>query len=240
MRLADEGEQLRARVALVGDRVADVRAVEARHEHARAAEREPLDDLLAGLRVGGGRERDARHIRVALVQHGEQQVVRPEVVAPLRDAVRLVDGEERDARLVEQLEAARRAEPLGRHVQQVELAREQLALDGAGRRGIERRVQELGADAELRERGDLVLHQRDQRRDHHGRARPQQRRELVAQRLAAARRHEHQCVAARDDVLDDLALRAVEVGVPEDPAQQVEWLGGVAHCARSVRATSYT
>ena len=35
VRLADEGEQLRARVALVGDGVADVRAVEARHEHAR-------------------------------------------------------------------------------------------------------------------------------------------------------------------------------------------------------------
>jgi hypothetical protein len=41
-------------------------------------------------------------------------------------------------------------------------------------------------------------------------------------------------------VLDDLALGAVEVGVPEDPAQQFERLGGDAHCARSARATSYT
>ena len=117
VRLADEGEQLRPCVALVGDACSGCSGGRSSTTNTRALlEREPLDDLLAGLRIGGGRERDARHRRVALVQHGEQQVVRPEVVAPLRDAVRLVDGEERDARLVEQLEAARRAEPLGRDV----------------------------------------------------------------------------------------------------------------------------
>ena len=36
-------------------------------------------------------------VREALVQDGQLQVLGPEVVAPLGDAVRLVDGEERAA-----------------------------------------------------------------------------------------------------------------------------------------------
>ena len=52
---------------------------------------------LAPRGVGRRRgERDARHGRPALVQHRELQVVGPEVVAPLRDAVRLVDREQRE------------------------------------------------------------------------------------------------------------------------------------------------
>jgi len=42
------------------------------------------------------------------------------------------------------------------------------------------------------------------------------------------RSHEHQRVAARGNVLDDLALRAVEVRRAEDPAQQVERIGRAA------------
>ncbi len=91
-------QELRARVVLVDDRVADVRAVEARHEDPRVVEREALDDLGARLRIGGGGERDARHVREALVQQRKLQVLGPEVVAPLRDAVRLVDREQRDRR----------------------------------------------------------------------------------------------------------------------------------------------
>jgi hypothetical protein len=45
MLVANEGQQLRPGVALVGDHVTDVRAVEARDEDARIGEREPLDDL---------------------------------------------------------------------------------------------------------------------------------------------------------------------------------------------------
>ena len=48
-----------------------------------------------------------------------------------------------------------------------------------------------------------------------------QRRDLVAQRLAAAGRHEHQRVAAADHVLDDLLLVAAERVVAEDPAQHL-------------------
>ena len=56
------------------------------------------------------------------MQHGELQVLRTEIVAPLRHAVRLVDREERKARAGQDIQAARRQEALGSDVQQVEAA----------------------------------------------------------------------------------------------------------------------
>jgi len=69
------------------------------------------------------------------------------------------------------------------------------------------------------QRVDLVLHQRDQRGYHDADARPQQCRDLVTHRLAAAGRHQHDRVAARNNVLDDLELLAAEAVEPEDLAK---------------------
>ncbi len=129
MLAADEGEQLRARIVLVDDRVADVGPVEARHEHARVGERQPFDDLGPREGIGSGGERDARHCRIALVQHRQAEILGPEIVAPLRNAVRLVDREQRDVRAIDELEAARREQPLRRDVEQIELPRRERALD---------------------------------------------------------------------------------------------------------------
>jgi hypothetical protein len=57
----DEAQQLRARVVLLDDRVADVGPVEAADEDARVLELQALDDVGARQVVGGGRQRDARH-----------------------------------------------------------------------------------------------------------------------------------------------------------------------------------
>jgi hypothetical protein len=79
---------------LLDDPVADVGPVEAGDEHPRvAAARSRSIDLGAGVRVGGGRQRDARHLGKALVQDRQLQVLGPEVVAPLRYAVGLIDRE---------------------------------------------------------------------------------------------------------------------------------------------------
>jgi len=121
MLLPDETQELRARVILVDDRVADIRAVEARNENPGVFERKARGDLGAGLRIGRRGEGDSRHARKPLVQEGKLQVFRPEIVAPLRNAVRFVDGEKRDFCLREELEAARCREALGRDVQDVEL-----------------------------------------------------------------------------------------------------------------------
>ena len=59
---ADEGLELRRRVLLVDDLVADIRAVETRDKARRIGEPQPLGDLLARQVIGGRGQRDARHI----------------------------------------------------------------------------------------------------------------------------------------------------------------------------------
>ena len=68
MLVAQEAQQLGARVVLLDDGVADVRAVEAGHEAACAGQRQPRHDVLPRVLVGGGGECHARHAGVALVQ----------------------------------------------------------------------------------------------------------------------------------------------------------------------------
>jgi hypothetical protein len=130
--------------------------------------------------------------------------------------MRLVDGEQRERGcVVQQAEEARRQQALGRHVEQVELAREQRALDRRGFARVQRRIQEGRAHAELAQRatwscisaisGDTTI----------ARCRAQQRRHLVAQRLAAAGGHQHQRIAARSDRPHYCAYVAQAFGDPE-------------------------
>ena len=81
---------------------------------------------------------------------------------------------------------------------------------------VERRIEIGGLDAGLRQRLDLILHQRDQRRDDDARAGPDQRGDLVAQRLAAAGRHQRERVAAGNHRRDDVGLVRTELPKAED------------------------
>ena len=118
----------------------------------------------------------------------EARVVGAEVVAPLADAVRLVDRQARDA-----AGAAPRARKSGLRkrsgvdVEQLQLAAHRRVEPRAPLAGVDRGVDEGGADAARAQRVDLVLHQRDQRADDQREAVEQQRRELVDERLARAR-----------------------------------------------------
>ena len=77
--------------------IADIRPVEARHEHACLVEAKPGDYLRAGLLIGSRRQRDARHVGKAFVQHRKLDIFRTEIVAPLRHAMRFVDGKQRES-----------------------------------------------------------------------------------------------------------------------------------------------
>ena len=212
MLVAQEAQQLRARVVLLDDGVADVRPVEAADEGARVLQLQPHHDVGARVRVGGGGERDARHAGKALVQHAQAQVLRAEIVPPLGDAMRLVDGEQAEqlplVQRIQHRQEARRQDAFRRRIQQHQPARAQLALDRPtlpGCRACEFR--KLACTPSFFERADLVVHQRDQRRHHDRHAVPGavagDRRHLVTQALAAAGGHQHQRVAAADHMLDD-------------------------------------
>ena len=169
-----------------------------------------VDDLLARHLVGGRRQRDARHVGKAFGEDGQPDIFGAEIVPPLRYAMRFVDRKQRDIGLAEQGQAARRQQPFRRDVEQVEVAGEQPPLDLRGFVKRQRRVQHRRVDAGLQQSRDLVAHQRDQRRHHDAAAFAQQGRQLIAQRLAAAGRHQHQAVAAIRHVPDDFLLRAAK------------------------------
>ncbi len=229
----DEAHELRERLLLFLDAVADVGPVEADDELPRLLQPQALHDVLARERVRRGREGDARHARIALVQHRELAVLGPEVVAPLAHAVRLVDGEQPElpARMqtVQQREKAVGGHALGRGVQQRDLAARQAPLHVLRLLPVQRGVEEGRLHPRLVQRAHLVVHQRNERRDHHRHAQPRiaphDGRHLVAQALAAARGHQHQRVAAGDHMVDDGLLRATELLVAKDVVQD-EMRGG--------------
>src|SRR5665647_3528248 len=78
---------------LLDDRVADVGPVEARDVARRVAEAQAGADVVARLRVGGGRTGDDGDAGEQPGQLPELHVLGAKVVAPLADAMRLVDGE---------------------------------------------------------------------------------------------------------------------------------------------------
>ena len=139
------GEELRElvqRLALLDHGVADVGPVEAGDEHRRLGEPEPQAHVVARLRVGGGRAGDDGRAGEEASEAAELYVLGAEVVTPLADAVRLVDGEERDRPAVraEALQAREETlchERLRRDVEQVELAGVQGAQHAARLVGLE-------------------------------------------------------------------------------------------------------
>ena len=141
---AQKPQQLRARIVLVDDRVADVRPVEARHEDAaRGSSASRLGDLArasAGRRWRSARcaapRESARAAPTAAGTRAGNRAPTARRSAPRRSRTA------RSWRAAEQLEAARREQPLGRDVEQVELAGQQAPLDGAATRlRVERRVE---------------------------------------------------------------------------------------------------
>ena len=85
-------------------------------------ELELRDDVAPHVRRGRRRERDGRRRAELLADLGDAQIARPEVVPPLADAVRLVDGEQRHAGVAQPLGGRAGVEPLRRDVEQLDVA----------------------------------------------------------------------------------------------------------------------
>ena len=92
----EERRQLARRAGLGLHLVADVGAVEARQHHAVARDAELIEDVGARRDVGGGGQRDPRRAGQQVAQRAQLAVFGAEVVAPLADAMRLVDRHQRD------------------------------------------------------------------------------------------------------------------------------------------------
>jgi hypothetical protein len=129
--------------------------------------------------------------------------------------MRFIDHETRNRDVLECANEIVGRESFRRHVEQLALARSRLlerVAAGVARQG---RMQRRSADPAAIQLIDLVLHQRDERRDDERRAREQERRELESQRLAGPGRHHGQEILSRQDRLDELLLSVAKGSVTE-------------------------
>ena len=199
----------------------EVRPVEPRHDRVLGGDPEGGADVLHHRGRGrGGQREDALGANFPR-DAGEAQVVGPEVVPPLRDAVGLVDREEGDPRLAQQVEEALVVEPLRRDVEQLEAPVDDPRGDRALLLRADGRVEPPRRDAEARQEVDLVLHQRDERR--HDDRRPLERHggQLVTERFARARREDRERTVPGEERVDDRAQPLAERREAEGGAQDL-------------------
>ncbi|MNQ75308.1 hypothetical protein D3C85_900950 [compost metagenome] len=166
------------------DQQVEVGPVEAGGDHIRRRDGE------LGLHVGdhrrrggGGEQQHLGNAELALVV-GQLEVVGTEVVAPLGDAVGFVDHQQGDRHLADEVAEAFVLQAFDRDHQDLQFAGSGPGHHCTGLFAALRRVDAGGADAVAGEKGQLILHQRQQRRDHQGQVWQVQGRQLVAQRLA--------------------------------------------------------
>ena len=149
-------------------------------------------------------------------------------VAPLAHAVRFVHGDHCHVQAGEGFPKALELQPLWRDIEQIQLAGARQAHrfgEMLGRRGAGQRAR---CHAHFHEPVLLVLHQRDERRDHERQPRHADRRDLVAQRFSAACRQDRQRVAPAHQGGDDLPLAGTEGIVAKIFFQCLFWCHGRA------------
>ena len=193
--------------------------MEAGDEGLRRLHLQRAQDIVARARIGRRRQRDARHAGKLIRKARQPAILRSELMPPLRHAMRLVDREQRELQPRQPLQRTVAKQTFRRDVQQVQPLFDQIARDAARLGRIKIRMQGTGRHAELPQRRHLIVHQRDERRDHHRGARPAQRRDLEADALAAAGRRQHQRIAARDHMAHGLLLLAAKAREAEHTAQ---------------------
>ncbi len=132
-----------------------------------------------------------------------------------------VDGEQGKLRAFEQRQRPLLQQPLRRDIEEIELARGDPAFECRLLAIVKRGIQERGPDADLGQRLHLVLHECDERRDDDAGAGPYESGDLIAQRLAAARRHQRQGITTGDHGGDDVCLMRAKFAKAEYVGQHL-------------------
>ena len=181
--------------------VIKVGAVERRFEDLGIHDFQVLHDVVLHFDGGRGGESDDGQVFADGVDDGTQAAVfGPEVVSPFRDTVCLVDGHERDFEGAKEVHSLFFGQRLGSHIQHLGLTVFEVFFHLQKLRFRERGVHHMGdtqLGTEVADHIHLVFHQGDQGRDHDGGPRFHQSRQLVAQRFATPRGHQHKSVVPR-------------------------------------------
>ncbi len=216
--LLDVEDNIVVHIALGADFVVEVRAVERGAEDRRIVHAEVLLDIhlhLGGSRRGQG---DERRIADLVDDRADTTILRTEVVTPLRDTVRLVDGVERNLDFTQKGDIVLFRERLGGEVEQLGLAVQDILAHLLHGRLVERRIQEVGNARILGEgahRIDLILHQGNQRRYDDRHTLHDEGGQLVAERFTTTGRHQDKGVPTGKHIADDSLLITFEGRKPE-------------------------
>ena len=192
-------------------RVVEIGAVKAGDELGGIVELKLLHDVAPDQIGGGGGQGNARRRAELDPRLADLGVIGTEVVAPLADAVRLVNRQQTRLDLPHRFEKAAAAETLGGDIDQVVKIRLNLKNALALFVEVEGAIEQRRSNAALNQRVDLILHQRDQGADHQGQARQEERGELITKTFAPARRHHAENVAPLKDILNHLALAGAKL-----------------------------
>ena len=130
---------------------------------ARDAER--LANIPRHLRRRRGREREHRLQRQLLRHAREAQILGAKIVPPFRNAVRLINRQQRDFHPPQSLGKRLAREPLRRDVEQLQLPLAQVRIHPLRLLRREAGVESRRRDPARPQRIDLIFHQRDERRN---------------------------------------------------------------------------
>ena len=178
-------------------------------------------DVVLHVGLGGRGQAQHRHRRIPGPFADEARhvaVVGPEVVAPAREAMRLIQHPGADLALLQGAAHGQAAELLRRDDENARIAQthpvQRILALGHGQQSVDGHA---GADAPPFEARHLIRHERHQGRDHHGQGAglvvAGQGRDLVAQRLAGARGQDAEHALPGHRRLDDGALHGPAVAV---------------------------
>ena len=145
-----------------------------------------LEDLVAHDRSGSRGAGQHSGTGQIADQFADLQIFGTEVMAPLADAVGLVDRDQGAVALTQERAETRESQPLGRGVNQLILPLADALHAAAQFVAFKGRCQVGRGDSALGKGLDLVVHQREQRRHHQGGAGEQGSGQLVGQAFATA------------------------------------------------------
>ena len=140
-----------------------------------------------------------------------------EIVSPLTDAVRFIDHHRFRWKTLQKILKKRCLKPFRSDIEQFDRS----CGGGVGDPTLFRKrhdaVDEGGGDAPFAQGVHLILHQRNQRRNHDAVSGTQQKRQLVAKRFSSTGRHDDAKVIPREYLTYDLLLvgeKSIETEIP--------------------------
>ena len=122
----------------------------------------------------------------------------------------LVDGDQADVEPAQRRQHLLGHQPLRRHIKQPRLTSDGAPPRGNVLRPVDRRIDGVGRDPGKAQGGHLVVHECNEGRDDDRDPALDQRRHLIAQRLARSRRHDGQYVPPREQRIHRLLLPRTE------------------------------